>query len=206
MAKMKTHNFIAALCVCGIIFFAGCEEKQKIKTETGKKKISQQKAPQDNNSVSKLKAENKKLTEQIETLIGLGKPARIKALSTLTSIDLTSRSGLYAKSNNKKKDTLIVYLRPIDDMGDVVKVAGIADVQLWNLNLKPENALLKEWKIEPEDLKKKWSGSLLTSYYKLQFDVNSVLTGKEKELTLKTQFTDYLTGKVLKSQRVIKDK
>jgi hypothetical protein len=89
-------------------------------------------------------------------------------------------------------------------MGDVLKAAGAVKIELWNLNAKPAESLLSSWQIEPKELKKKWSGSLLTSYYKLPFDVNSILTDKEKELTLRVEFTDYLTGKILKEQRVIK--
>jgi hypothetical protein len=89
-------------------------------------------------------------------------------------------------------------------MGDCIKAAGALKVELWNLDAKPNEALLKSWEIEPKDLRKKWSGSLLTSYYKLPFDVNSILTGKEKGLTLKAEFTDYLTGKILKGQQVVK--
>jgi hypothetical protein len=89
-------------------------------------------------------------------------------------------------------------------MGDCIKAAGAVKIELWNLNAKPAEALLSSWEIEPEKLKKRWSGSLLTSYYKLQFDVSSILGSKEKELTLKAEFTDYLTGKILRAQRVIK--
>ena len=200
---LRTQNFIAALCICGIIFFAGCEGKNK-SAESGKKgKALSQTEVKDTNSPRKLAAEVKQLKEQLEGLMGLNKEARTEALSTLTAVELTGRSGLYDKNNDKKKETLVVYLKPIDDMGDVVKAAGEVNVQLWNLNAEPNEALLKEWKIEPKDLKKNWSGSLLTSYYKCQFDVNSIVTGKEKELTLKVQFTDYLTGKIFKAQKVI---
>ena len=99
---------------------------------------------------------------------------------------------------------LVVYLKTIDDMGDVIKSPGAVKIELWNLNAKPQEALLKSWQIEPKDLRKNWSGSLLTSYYKLQFDVSSILGKKEKELTLKVEFTDYLTGKIFKQQRVVK--
>jgi len=226
--KMRKQNFIVLLCICSLFLIAGCEEKKQVKTANQPPVLKQKEAKaspkntkanqkgtqikqvtQDMNSAmscSKLAAENKQLKEQLETLMGIDKPARIEALSTIAAIEITNRSGLYSKNKGNKKDTLIVYLKPIDDMGDVVKTTGKVDIQLWNLNAKPQEALLKEWEIEPKDLKKNWSGSLLTSYYKMPFDVNSILTGKEKDLTLKVQFTDYLTGKVLKGQSVISSK
>ncbi|MFA5293795.1 MAG: hypothetical protein WC496_12300 [Phycisphaerae bacterium] len=209
--KTTTQNYLFCILIsvfC-VLLFAGCEEKKQIKTANEKPGILGQKAPEDNNSPKKLSAEIKQLKEQIETLTGIDKQARIEALSTISAIELTSRCGLYDKKNkDNKKETLVVYLKPIDDMGDCVKAAGAVEIQLWNLNAEPNEALLSKWEIEPKELKKNWSGSLLTSYYKLQFDVNSVLTGNknEKELTLKAQFTDYLTGKILKAQRVVNNK
>jgi len=225
----RIQNVITFLCICSLFLVAGCEEKKQIKTakqppvlkqkevkanqkstkSSGKAEQVKQKNTEEMNlamNCARLSAENKQLKEQLETLMGINKPARIEALSTITAIEITNRSGLYDQNKDNKKEMLIVYLKPIDDMGDVIKAAGAVDIELWNLNAKPQEALLKSWAIEPKELKKNWSGSLMTCYYKLQFDVNSVLTGKEKDLTLKAQFTDYLTGKVLKGQKVINSK
>jgi hypothetical protein len=189
------------------MLFAGCEEKKKIKTSKEPKAVlAQRVAAADTNSPRRLAEEIEQLKKQLETLMGLDKAARTEALSTLTAIEITNRSGLADKNNDKKKETLVVYLKPIDDMGDCVKAPGMVEIQLWNLNAEPNDALLKSWQIEPKELKKKWSGSLLANYYKFQFDAGDVLVGKEKELTLKAEFTDYLTGKSLKSQKVINTK
>jgi hypothetical protein len=219
---MRTQNSIVLLCICGLLLIGGCQEKKQIKAakqppvlkekkqkaaKASPKSLELKQVAEDMNSAgkcNKLAAENKQLKEQLEALRGIDRPARIEALSTLNAIEITGRSGLYDKNKDKKNETLIVYLKPIDDMGDVIKEAGAVEIELWNLSVKnSQEALLKSWAIEPKELKKNWSGSLMTSYYKLQFDVNSVLTGKEKDLTLKAQFTDYLTGKVLKAQKVI---
>ena len=194
-SKLKTQNFFVSLCLCGIIVCAGCQEKQKAESTT------ETKAPAKSNA--KLSDEVAQLTKQLEGLMGINKEARTSALSTLTAVELLSKSGLYTNDTTKKKDKLVVYLKPIDDMGDVTKAAGEVNVELWDLNAKPENAMLAQWKVTPEELKKKWTSSLMSTHYKLDFDAGDKLAGKEKELTLKTQFTDYLTGKVFKSQLVI---
>lgn len=193
--------FITALCICNIVLFAGCDGIQK--KETPKPVVSEKKAARDANSPVKLKEENARLKQQVETLMGLDKQVRTAALSTLNGIEITNRSGLYPNQETKKKDRLVVYLKPIDDMGDVVKAAGEVQVELWNLNAKPENAMLGQWKLSPEELKKKWVSSLMSTQYKLEFDVAPMLKGNEKELTVKVQFTDYLTGKIFKGQAVI---
>jgi hypothetical protein len=202
--RIWNSNIIAVICICGVILFAGCQGKQKTEPQKAPlQETKQTKEIKESNSPAKLSAEITQLKKQVETLMGLNKEARTEALSTLSAVKISDRSGLYTNDETKKKDKLIVYLRPIDDMGDVVKAAGSADVELWNLNAKPENSLIGQWKITPQELKKKWTSSLLSNHYKLQFNLGSALTGKEKELTLKTQFTDYLTGKVFKSQMVI---
>ncbi len=196
--KLKTQNFILCVSVCGIVFFAGCEESQK---KEAKPVIESQKQLKE--SPVKLKQENEQLKKQIDTLMAIGKEARTEALSTLTAVEISRRTGLYKKAETGRKERLVVYLKPIDDMGDVVKAAGQVEAELWNLNAQPEAARLGQWKIEPAELKKNWTSSFMSSSYKLQFDVGSLLKGDEKELTLKVRFTDYLSGKIFNSQIVI---
>lgn len=232
MEKGKSNKISFAILL-SLLLICGCQEKAKTPKSKGSKQLVGVKSEQSEVTLKreneKLKAENKQLKEQLETLMGIDKPARLEAISAVSSIELTNRCGIYEKANPPKgevspqaedsndtgnsprgdrvatgKKTLVVYLRPIDDMGDCFKAAGAVKIELWNLNAKPAEALLSSWLIEPEKLKKRWSGSLLTSYYKLQFDVSSILGSKEKELTLKAEFTDYLTGKILRAQRVIK--
>jgi len=209
--EIKNYIFCLLTTVFCILLLAGCQEKAKTpkasKPLVGSKQAVSEISLKGENA--RLKEQNQQLKEQLETLAGINKPARIEAISTITAIELTSRCGIHDKksddgNNTDKKKTLMVYLRPIDDMGDCIKAAGALKIELWNLDTRPNEALLKSWEIEPKELRKKWSGSLLTSYYKLPFDVNSILTGKEKELTLKAEFTDYLTGKILKKQMAIK--
>ena len=44
----------------------------------------------------------------------------------------------------------------------------------------------------------------MTSYFRLTFDVSELLGDNEKELTVKVTFTDYITGNILRKQKVIK--
>lgn len=193
------------LCIACLFVFAGCEKKAAIKTEKqGKPVLSPASIQQEN---VKIKAENEQLKKQIETLIGIDKPARIDAVSTVSMIEFAGRSGIRSKNkdSNDVNEVLIVYLKTIDDMGDVVKSPGEAKIELWNLNAKPADALLGSWTVEPVELKKKWSGSLMTSYYKLTFDIPAIPKDKKRqELTLKAEFVDYMSGKILKAQKVIK--
>jgi len=83
-------------------------------------------------------------------------------------------------------------------------MAGAVDVQLWDLNKTDSEALLDEWRVEPEELKKLWFATMITINYRLTFDVADKIESMEEPLTVKVTFTDYLTGKVFKEQKVIK--
>jgi hypothetical protein len=83
-------------------------------------------------------------------------------------------------------------------------VAGSVDVQLWDLNKKGSEALLGQWQVKRSELKKLWFATLITINYRLTFDVGDKVEKFDEPLTVKVTFTDYLTGKVFKEQKVIK--
>ena len=67
-----------------------------------------------------------------------------------------------------------------------------------------DEALLGEWNVEAKELKQLWMGMMLTSYYRLPYKIPELLNDKQKELTIKVKFTDYLTGKIFTEQKVVK--
>ena len=56
----------------------------------------------------------------------------------------------------------------------------------------------------PAELKQNWFATLITINYRLMFDVAEKITGNEEELVVKVTFTDYLSGKIFKQQKVIR--
>ena len=153
--------------------------------------------------VEQLRQENKQLTEQVEVLRSLPKD-RIQNLHRLKSIKITRYTNFYDKNDDGNKDKLVVYLQPIDEDGDIIKAPGAADVQLWDLNKENGKALLGEWHIEPNELRKLWFKTIVTDNYRLTFDVADKIENPRDPMTVYVTFTDYLTGKVFKEQKVIK--
>lgn len=153
--------------------------------------------------VQKLQAENQRLTEQLDALASIKKDVRLEALDKVAAIELSPRTGLYDKDDNGTKETLVVYLRVIDEAGDAVKETGAVEVQLWDLNAPEAEALLAKWQIAPEDLTNLWVSTIMTNYYRLTFDTANLNLANRKELTVKATFTDYLTGKTLRQQTTI---
>ncbi len=64
--------------------------------------------------------------------------------------------------------------------------------------------MLAKWHVKPDELKKLWFDTVLTSNYRLAFDVNDIVKSFDKPLTVKVTFTDYLSGKVFEEQKIIK--
>ena len=200
-SAIKYRLVVAALAVCA--FVLGCNRG------AGKSLFSQIKLLAEEKTelklqVEKLQGANEELTKRVETLSALGPEVRLEVLGRLESIEISSRSGLYDKDKDKDgtKETLVVYVRTIDDAGDAIKAVGSVEVQLWDLEAE-DNARLAQWQIKPEELKRLWSSTVMTSYFRLTFDVSELHEDNENELTVKVTFTDYITGNILRKQRVI---
>lgn len=198
------HTLYAALAGCLLTFVAGCENgNRKSPLEEQINTLSQENKRllrQINDS----EAQNKQLTKQIQVLSGLPDEVKAENLYRLRQIKITGYTNLYDKDKDGKKEKLIVYIQPIDEQGDIMKAAGTVDVQLWDLNTKDSEALLGQWHTSPGELKKLWFATFITINYRLTFDVADKVDKFEEPLTVKVTFTDYLSGKVLKEQKVIK--
>lgn len=148
--------------------------------------------------------ENKKLKKQIQVLSGLPADAKLENFYNLQRVKISGFTDFYDKDKDGRKEKLIVYIQPIDQDGDVVKAIGSVEVQLWNLNQPNGQALLGQWRVEPDELRKLWFATLITINYRLTFDVADKIEKLEEPLTVKLTFTDHLSGKVFKEQKVIK--
>lgn len=153
--------------------------------------------------IDSLMAENTQLTEQVQTLSTLDRQTRLGTLATLESIRIGKRSGLYDNDDNGIKETLIVYLETVDTVQDHIKAVGECTVELWNLNTASQQALLKRWTIGPSDLHGVWGGNIFNAYFRLAFDISDLSVDNTGEMTMKAEFTDYLSGKVVRDQKVI---
>jgi hypothetical protein len=154
--------------------------------------------------VEGLEQENKTLTEQVETLSAVDKYLREEAISTLERIVISKRTKLFDKDEDGIFETLVVIIVPFDDAGDKVKAAGEVEVQLWDLDVLPDDARLAKWTVEAEEMKTRWMGMMLTDYYRLEFDVAGLIKEDAKELTVKVVFTEYIKGKIFRARHVVK--
>lgn len=152
---------------------------------------------------AELKEENIQLSGQVETLSGFDSGEREKSLPIIKKIAIAKRSGFVDKNKDAIKEKLVVYLKTYDRNQDVIKAAGSVRVQLWDLDKTSDMAMLKQWDIAPDQLTKMWMGAFMTDYYRLLFDIDPFALRAGAEYTLKVSFTDYISGNVLKEQKVI---
>jgi len=191
----------AVLVACLLTWAAGCENAGS--SPTAQIQTLKQEKKQLARQIEQSKAEAEQLKKQLEVLANLPPEAGLEGLYDLQKIKITRYTNFYDKDKDGKKEKLIVYIQPIDEEGDVIKAAGAVDVQLWDLNRENGEALLGQWHVKPDELKKLWFTTFITNY-RLTFDVADKITGDEESLVAKVIFTDYLTGKVFTEQKIIK--
>jgi len=202
---MKIKAFLIITTAAALLIITGCEQPQKT-TQWDKLTELERERTDLKQEVKHLQQENKQLKEQFASLAKLEHDIRVELLANLDNVEIDKRSGFFDKNRDGKEETLIVYLKPFDDSGDVIKAAGDVNIQLWDLSKKSDDALLGEWNIAPKELKDLWMGMVMTNYYRLSFRIPELLDGNRKDLTIKVKFTDYLTGKVFRKQKVVKCK
>lgn len=196
-------SVLCLLCsVFCLLFVAGCQNpNSKASLLEQVDQLTQEKT-QLQEQVEQSKSENEQLKKQVLVLSDLPDEVKLENLYRLQTIKIGKLTNLFDKDKDGTVESLIVYIQPIDEEGDKVKATGAVDVQLWDLNKANGEALLGEWHVAPDELKKLWF-SFLSTNYRLTFDISDVIETYREPLTVKVTFTDYLTGKVFKEQKVI---
>lgn len=186
-----------------LLFLAGCGigSERKSPAQLKAEKLAQENATL-TGDVQQYQAEIEQLRAQIKALSALPKDQQVNPYE-LATIRVARISNFFDKDGDGKQEKLIVYIQPVDAEGDIVKAAGTVSVQLWNLNNPNGEALLGQWKVEPDELRKLWFDSFTTGY-RLTFDRPETVGVFSEPLTLKVTFMDYLTGKSFRAQQVIK--
>ena len=198
------YTLYPILAGCLLVFAAGCETAGSKTSLADRFNSLRLEKTELTRQLERSETENKQLKKQLQVLSDLPSD-KLENLYQLQTVKIHRYTNLYDKDKDGKKEKLIVYIQPIDEEGDIVKATGAVDVQLWNLNSpQADEALLGAWHIKPDELKKLWFATIITINYRLTFDVAEKIAGLEEPLTLKVTFTDYLSGKVFKEQKVIK--
>jgi hypothetical protein len=205
----KVSHSYSVLCllfsVFCLYFISGCESNKSQKNPLVERiELLTEEKDQLAWDLERSTAENKQLKNQIKVLSDLPEEGRLDSLYNLQKIKIGKFTGFFDKDKDGTKEKLIVYIQPSDEEGDTIKAAGAVDVQLWNLNTsETDSALLGQWQVTPQQMKKLWFATMVKTNYRLTFEITDKVTSFEEPLTVKVTFVDYHTGKVFKEQMVI---
>jgi hypothetical protein len=140
--------------------------------------------------------------EQILALQNLG-DKRLGQLYTVRRISLASGTGGASTGDKPGDDAVKVNVAPIDQYGSVLKAAGSVKVQVFDLAAPQAKNLLAECNYDPNAAAKNWVSGLFSSYYGFTLPLPAEPPA-HGELTVRAEFTEYLTGKTFTAQQVIK--
>jgi hypothetical protein len=203
------RSILFAVVLMSLSFVFGCgggDSSGSIKASQQIQKLTAEKTDLQN-QLDSAKAQNAQTLKQAEMLAQLPGEKRADALYHIKAIKIGKFTNFYDEDktplvSGKKK--LVVYVEPIDDTGDTVKAGGAVEIQLWNLNKKENEARLGQWQIEPNELKTRWLSGMLSSGYRFSFDAAAIVSKFDEPLTVKVNFTDYLSGGTFTEQFVIR--
>jgi len=198
--------FVVSLIVLAFAF--GCDGgskpgKPSLSQEV--EKLSEQKTELQSR-MEQMRGENEQLKKEVETLSSLPGDKRAEAIYHLKAVRISGYSNIFNenKAAGSPEKKLVVYVQPEDETGDVIKAAGAVEIQLWDLNKKESDAMLGQWRIEPNELKKLWLQTMMATGYRFSFDVTKLVDKFDKPLTIRMTFTDYLSGRVFTEEHIIR--
>jgi hypothetical protein len=206
---LAIRSLLFVVTLFSLAFASGCNNARPSGKPTSSQQVQQLTSQKTDlqNQLEQTKAENDRLKKQAESLSKLPGDKRADAIYHLKSIRIGRFTNFYDKDKTPGatgKKNLVVYVEPIDETGDVVKAGGAAEVQLWDLSKKENEARLAQWRVEPNEIKTLWLGGMLSSSYRLSFDAAGIVDKFDKPLTVKVNFTDYLSGMTFTEQFIIR--
>ena len=154
--------------------------------------------------MDRTQTENQQLIEQVKILKGLDAKINPDDIYDLKQIKITRYTKLYDKDKDGTNETLIVYVKPLDEYEDEVKAAGTVDIELWSLEDDANDVVLGTWHVGVDELKDMWFSTMMSINYRLSFELGAEAIGLNEPMVVKVKFIDYLSGKVFKEQKIIK--
>jgi hypothetical protein len=116
-------------------------------------------------------------------------------------VEIVSLSGGDDYDGKPGDDGVTVYLRPIDRVGDALKVAGDVRIELYDLQNPSGEKLIGEYIIPADQISEHWYGKLATYHYTFRCPWQHGPPA-HNEITIRATFVDYLTQRVMTAQTV----
>lgn len=200
----------AGVLVLAAAFAVGCDpaggpsEMSRLRTQVEAQRERIARLEEDAIATGKTIDEQK---QQIATLQQLG-PDRLQQLVYPEKIEFDRLTGGFDEDGQPGDDGVVAYVRPLDRDGHVVKAAGSLRMQVFDLASPPERSLVASAELDAEHARKAWYGRLWTNHFTIRcpWQPPERKPPAHRELTVKVEFTDLLTGETLSAQQVVQIK
>jgi hypothetical protein len=136
-------------------------------------------------------------TEQIQTLQQLG-PKRMEKLFTVQSLEIGRHSGGIDTDGKPGHDAIVVFLKPKDADGTTLKAAGSVKIHLFDLAAPEGQREVAAWSFDVDEARRHYASGIMADHYSFELPLKT--RPAHAEMTLRAEFTDYLTGKVVDAQ------
>jgi len=186
---------LVALCV-------GCtppnEEVRRLQTQVGAQKQRITELEEANIALKKTVDDQAK---QVAALREIG-PLEFDKMILPVQIELDRLTGGYDEDGLPGDDGVVAYVKPIDADGDVIKAAGSLVMEVFDLANPPAQSLVAHAELDLDNTRKAWHGWLWTNHFtiKCPWPPPARKPPAHRDLTVRVQFTGYVTGKTFTAQ------
>jgi hypothetical protein len=187
--------YVAAIGVA--LFAGGCMNDTEMKLRDENTRLAGE-LDQTKNQLTTQRATIDELNKQLDAARGIT-PEELKKIYYPKEIVIDRLSGGYDSDGKPGDDGVAVYLRPIDQYGDIIKAPGEVRIQLFDLAAPPGRNQIGEYVIPVEELGPLWHGRFLTNHYTIKCPWPSG-PPEHNEITIRVTFVDYLTKRVVSAQ------
>lgn len=142
---------------------------------------------------------NDELIHQLDALRELG-PAWRQHLFIAERIEFARLSGGHDTDGQPGDDAIVLYVRPLDEAGNVVTAAGGFTVTLFDLANPEGSREIGHYAFGVDRAKALWYDQFATRHYKLTCPWPAGRLPDHREITARAEFTDALTGKAMVAQ------
>ncbi len=185
------------LVLAGALLAVGCESPAELQMRKEIGDLRQTVKDRDNQLAAQ-KAALEETNRQLAVARSISEDD-LKKLFYPERLEIDKLTGGYDSDGKLGDDGVVVYLKPIDKDGDVLKVPGDITIQLYDLAAPPAQNFIGEYKVSVDQVAKLWHGKLWTNHYAIKCPWPHG-PPKHPEVTVRVLFVDYLTKRVVSAQ------
>ena len=186
---------------------AGCFDSvsgEKFQATQRKLQLSQEQNKRLENELAEQQQSMRTVQSQLARLQGLSSEEKLDQLVTPVRLELEGLSGAYDTDGNAGDDGFLLFIRPIDRDGHVIKAAGTLRVNILDPLNPPNRNVVAEYYFDVPTTRELWYGRLWTQHFTVRCPWPTGQIPMHDELTVHVTFIDLLTGRTLTTQQACK--